>query len=71
VRHNSKAVYQRYLGWYDAIPANLDPLPPVDAAKNYVAYMGGADAALAKAREDFKKGNYRWVAEVMKHVVFA
>ncbi len=71
LRHNSKAVYQRYLGWYDAIPANLDPLPPVDAAKNYVAYMGGADAAMAKAREDFRKGNYRWVAEVMKHVVFA
>lgn len=71
LRHNSKAVYQRYLGWYDANPANLDPLPPVDAAKNYVAYMGGADAAMAKAREDFKKGNYRWVAEVMKHVVFA
>jgi alkyl sulfatase BDS1-like metallo-beta-lactamase superfamily hydrolase len=69
--HNSKAVYQRYLGWYDAIPANLDPLAPTDAAKNYVAYMGGADAAMAKAREDFKKGNYRWVAEVMKHVVFA
>ncbi|MEZ5766165.1 MAG: alkyl sulfatase dimerization domain-containing protein, partial [Xanthobacteraceae bacterium] len=71
LRHNSKAVYQRYLGWYDANPANLDPLPPVDAAKNYVAYMGGADVAMAKAREDFKKGNYRWVAEVMKHVVFA
>jgi alkyl sulfatase BDS1-like metallo-beta-lactamase superfamily hydrolase len=71
LRHNSKAVYQRYLGWYDAIPANLDPLPPVDAGKNYVAYMGGADAAMAKAREDFKQGNYRWVAEVMKHVVFA
>lgn len=71
LRHNSRAVYQRYLGWYDAVPANLDPLPPVEAAKKYVAYMGGADAALEKARADFKKGNYRWVAEVMKHVVFA
>lgn len=71
LRHNSKAVYQRYLGWFDCVPANLDPLPPVDAAKKYVAYMGGADAAMARAREDFKAGNYRWVAEVMKHVVFA
>jgi alkyl sulfatase BDS1-like metallo-beta-lactamase superfamily hydrolase len=71
LRHNSKAVYQRYLGWYDAIPANLDPLPPVDAAKNYVAYMGGVEAAMKKAREDFGQGKYRWVAEVMKHVVFA
>src|SRR5690606_24588976 len=52
-------------------PANLDPLPPVEAAKKYVAYMGGADAVMAKARIDFEVGEYRWVAEAMKHVVFA
>lgn len=71
LRHNAKAVYQRYIGWYDANPANLDPLPPVEAAKKYVAYMGGAGAAMTKARIDFEAGEYRWVAEAMKHVVFA
>lgn len=69
--HNAKAIYQRYLGWYDANPANLNPLPPVERAKKYVAYMGGAEAAIAKAREDFAKGEYRWVADAMSQVVFA
>jgi alkyl sulfatase BDS1-like metallo-beta-lactamase superfamily hydrolase len=69
--HNAKAVYQRYLGWYDANPANLDPLPPVERASKYVAYMGGAAAVLARAREDFARGEYRWVAEAMSQVVFA
>ena len=69
--HNSKAVYQRYLGWYDANPANLNPLSPVERAKKSVAYMGGAAAAIARAREDFARGEYRWVADVMSHVVFA
>jgi alkyl sulfatase BDS1-like metallo-beta-lactamase superfamily hydrolase len=69
--HNSKAVYQRYLGWYDANPANLNPLTPEEGGKKYVEYMGGAEAALQRAREDFKNGQYRWVAEVMKHLVFA
>jgi alkyl sulfatase BDS1-like metallo-beta-lactamase superfamily hydrolase len=69
--HNSKAVYQRYLGWYDANPANLNPLPPVERAKKYVAYMGGAEAITTKAREDFAKGEYRWVADAMSQVVFA
>ena len=69
--HNSKAVYQRYLGWYDANPANLNPLPPVERARKQVAYMGGAEAALARAREDFARGEYRWVADVMSQVVFA
>lgn len=71
VRHNIKAIYQRYLGWYDANPASLDGLPPVEAARKYVEYMGGAAAVIAKAREDFAKGCYRWVAEVMNRVVFA
>ena len=69
--HNSKAVYQRYLGWYDANPANLNPLPPVERARKTVAYMGGAEAVIAKAREDFAKGEYRWVADAMSQVVFA
>ncbi len=71
VNHNAKAVYQRYLGWYDSNPANLHPLPPVEAAKNYVAYMGGSAAVIARARESFARGEYRWVAQVMNHVVFA
>jgi alkyl sulfatase BDS1-like metallo-beta-lactamase superfamily hydrolase len=71
VRHNAKAIYQKYLGWYDDNPANLDPLPPVEAAKKYVAYMGGADAVLRRAREDFKTGEYRFVAEVANKLVFA
>jgi len=69
--HNSKSIYQRYIGWYDANPANLNPHPPAQRAKRTVAYMGGADAAIAKAREDFAKGDYRWVADVMSQVVFA
>jgi alkyl sulfatase BDS1-like metallo-beta-lactamase superfamily hydrolase len=69
--HNAKAVYQRYLGWYDANPAHLNPLPPVARAKKLVAYMGGSDAAIARAREDFARGEYRWVADAMSEVVFA
>lgn len=69
--HNSKAVYQKYIGWYDGNPANLNALPPVDAGKRYVEYMGGADAVLARARADFKAGRYRWVAQVVSHVVHA
>ncbi len=69
--HNSKAVYQAYLGWYDGNPAHLDPLPPEAAAKRYVDYMGGADAILTKARKSFEAGEYRWVAEVLNHLVFA
>ncbi len=71
VNHDAKAVYQKYLGWYDANPANLNPLPPADSARKYVEYMGGAPAVLAKAYEDFKKGEYRWVAQAVNHVVFA
>ena len=71
LRHNARAVYQKYLGWYDSNPANLDPLPPAAAARKTVEYMGGADAVIARAREDFRRGGYRWVASVMKEVVFA
>ena len=69
--HNAKAVYQKYLGWYDANPANLNPLPDQDAAKKYVEYFGGAAAVMAKAQADFAKGEYRWVAEVTRHLIYA
>lgn len=59
------------MGWYDGNPANLNRLPPVEEAKKAVEYMGGPSAAIARARDDFRKGNYRWVAEVMDQVVFA
>jgi len=68
---NAKAVYQHYLGWFDGNPANFNPLPPVEASKKYVEFMGGADQVLSKAREAYEKGEYRWVAQVVNHVVFA
>lgn len=71
ISHNAKSVYQRYLGWYDANPASLNPLPPVERGRKYVEYMGGAASAIARAREDFARGEYRFVAEAMSHVVFA
>ena len=71
VNHNIKAVYNYYLGWFDANPANLHPLPPVDAGRKFVEYAGGADALLKRARVDFDAGEYRWVAEVLNHLVFA
>jgi len=71
VSHNVKAIYQRYMGWYDANPANLWAHPPVAAAERYVAAMGGADAAVAVAQQAFDDGDYRWTMEVCKHVVFA
>ncbi|KAF1367741.1 alkyl/aryl-sulfatase [Yokenella regensburgei] len=71
VSHDVKATYVLYLGWFDGNPATLDELPPVDAAKKYVDYMGGADNILKKAKADFDQGNYRWVAQVVSKVVFA
>ncbi|WP_407108169.1 alkyl/aryl-sulfatase [Rhodococcus aetherivorans] len=70
VSHNVKAIYQRYMGWYDGNPANLWAHPPVEAARRYVDAMGGADAALAVARDAFEEGDYRWVLEVCKHLLF-
>ena len=69
--HNAKAVYVKYLGYFDGNPANLNPLPQADAATRYVDYMGGADSVLGKAKDSFEKGEYRWVAEVVNHVVLA
>jgi alkyl sulfatase BDS1-like metallo-beta-lactamase superfamily hydrolase len=71
MKHNSRAVYQRYLGWYDANPVNLDPLPPEQIAKRYVAAMGGEAAALRVAQTGFDQGDYRWSAQVASHLVFA
>lgn len=71
VSHNAKAVYQRYLSWYDGNPANLNPLPPVQSAQKLVEYLGPLDAVLARARADFERGEYRWVAQLMSQLVFA
>jgi alkyl sulfatase BDS1-like metallo-beta-lactamase superfamily hydrolase len=71
VSHNAKAIYQRYMGWFDGNPASLWEHPPVERARRYVEFMGGADAVLAKARASFEAGDYRWVAEVVNRVVFA
>ncbi len=70
VSHNVKATYTRYLGWYDGNPAHLHPLTPVESAGRYVEYMGGAEAVIERAREAFEKGEYRWVVQVLDHVVF-
>jgi alkyl sulfatase BDS1-like metallo-beta-lactamase superfamily hydrolase len=71
VSHDVKATYVLYLGWFDGNPATLDELPPEEAAKKFVEYMGGADAIMQKAQTDFDQGNYRWVAQVVSKIVFA
>ncbi|MCB0075115.1 MAG: hypothetical protein KDE20_26835, partial [Caldilineaceae bacterium] len=69
--HDVKATYDLYLGWFDGNPAHLDELPPVEASTKYVELMGGADAVLAAAQEAYDNGEYRWVAQLVNHVVFA
>lgn len=71
LRHNSRAVYQRYMGWYSGNPSDLDNLPPEMVGPKYVEFMGGEQELLKKAKASFDKGEYRWVAEVLKHLVFA
>ncbi|WBV23283.1 alkyl/aryl-sulfatase [Pantoea piersonii] len=71
VSHDVKATYVLYLGWFDGNPATLDELPPEEGAKKFVEYMGGADSILQKAKADYDKGNFRWVAQVVSKVVFA
>ncbi|MEU9203473.1 alkyl sulfatase dimerization domain-containing protein [Streptomyces sp. NPDC048332] len=71
VSHNTKAIYQRYMGWFDGNPAHLWEHPPVEAAKRYVDFMGGADEVVRRARDAFAEGDFRWVAQVVNHVVFA
>lgn len=71
ISHDVKATYVLYLGWFDGNPSTLHELTPVDAGKHYVEFMGGADAVLKKAKASYDKGEYRWVAQVVKNVVFA
>lgn len=80
VSHNAKAVYQYYMGWFTANPSQLNPLPEAESARRYIAMMGGAEAVLEKAREDFEaasdmnakdgRESYRWLAELLNHLVF-
>ena len=71
VNHDVKAVYTYYLGFFDGNPATLHQLPPVEGARKAVEYMGGAEAVITRARADFDKGEYRWVAQAVNYVVFA
>jgi alkyl sulfatase BDS1-like metallo-beta-lactamase superfamily hydrolase len=71
VNHNVKAVYQRYMGWFDGNPANLWPHPPEGRAKRYVESMGGPDAVVAKGQEYVDAGDLRFAVELLNHVVFA
>ncbi|WP_208863948.1 alkyl/aryl-sulfatase [Roseomonas gilardii] len=71
IYHDVAATYVLYLGWFDGNPATLHELPPVEASKKYVEFMGGADALLEKARKSYAAGDYRWVAQVVHHAVFA
>jgi linear primary-alkylsulfatase len=71
VNHNVKAVYQRYMGWFDGNPAHLWEHTPAESARRYVQFMGGAERVLEQARRSFEEGDYRWVVEVVNHLVFA
>jgi len=71
VAHNVNAVYAHYMGPYDGNPAHLNGLPPEAAGSKYVEYMGGSKAILERARKDYDAGHFRWVVEVLDHVVFA
>ncbi|MFC9786926.1 alkyl/aryl-sulfatase [Rhodococcus sp. NPDC127528] len=71
VSHNVKAIYQRYMGWFDGNPATLWQHTPAESAKRHVEFMGGAEAVLEKARKSFDEGDFRWVAQVLNYVIFA
>ena len=71
LRHNSRAVYQFYFGWYDGNPVNLNPLPPEETAVRYIEAMGGEAVVMELAKEAVDNGEYRWAAEILNHVVFA
>ena len=71
VAHNSKAVYQKYMGWYDANPVHLNPLDPSERARKFVEYLGDTDRVLEMAYSDFLAGEYQWVAEITNILVFA
>ncbi|QIG53209.1 MBL fold metallo-hydrolase [Altererythrobacter sp. BO-6] len=69
--HNSKAIYQYYLGWYDAVPANLHAHPPVARAQRTVEALGGAERVIALARNAMATGDYRWSSDLLQQLVFA
>jgi alkyl sulfatase BDS1-like metallo-beta-lactamase superfamily hydrolase len=69
--HNVRGIINKYLGFYDSNPANLDKLSPTESSVKYVELMGGADKVLNQAKKAFKKGEYRWVAELLNHLIFA
>jgi alkyl sulfatase BDS1-like metallo-beta-lactamase superfamily hydrolase len=71
LNHNVKSVYVKHIGWFDGNPAALHTYPPCEAGKKYVQFMGGAGELINKARKSFQEGDYRWVAEVMNHLIFA
>lgn len=71
VSHNVKAIYQRYMGWFDGNPAHLWEHPPVESAKRHVEAMGGANAVLKKAQKAYDAGDYRWVTQMVNYVIFA
>jgi len=71
VKHNVRGIYTFYLGWYDANPCHLDPLMPRESGVKMLEYMGGVEAVMAKAQADFDQGNYRWVVQVLDHVIWA
>ena len=71
LNQNVKAVWSYYLGWFDGNPARLHPLPPAEAGRNYVEFMGGIDSVVQQARISFERGEYRWVAQVLDHAVSA
>jgi alkyl sulfatase BDS1-like metallo-beta-lactamase superfamily hydrolase len=71
VSHNIKAIYQRYMGWYDGNPAHLWGHPPVEAGRRYVAAIGGAERVVEVARAAVAEGDLRWAAELLNHLVFA
>ena len=71
VSHNVKAIYQRYLGWFDGNPAHLWEHVPVEKAKRYVELAGGIDAIVTAARSAYDAGDFRWAAEIANHAVFA
>ena len=71
LKHNAKAVYQFYFGWFDGNPANLDPLPPQELGKRYVEAIGGPTKVLAAAQTAYDAGDYRWAATLLDNLVFA
>ncbi len=70
-KQNVKGVYQRYIGWWDGIPAHLDMLPTGELSRNYVDAIGGSKAVLRVARRAMDKGEYRWATQVLNDLVFA